>query len=115
MRKLIIIVVVVLTLGAGAVWGYWKMTAAPRNHFRTAVVERGRLEATIAATGTLQPEEVVDVGAQVAGRIEFLGNDPDSAQKVINWGSEVDGPELDDNGNVIRPGTVLAQIDKSLY
>jgi HlyD family secretion protein len=103
MRKLFVIVVVLLAVGGGAVWGYWKFTAPPANHFRTAAVERGRLEATIGATGTLQPEEVIDVGAQVAGRIESFGKDPTDPKKVITWGSEV------------SKDTILAQIDDSLY
>jgi HlyD family secretion protein len=115
MKKLMVIVAVLAVSGTAVGWWYLRANGATQTTFRTAVVERGRLEATIAATGTLQPEEVVDVGAQVAGRIEYLGKDPDSAQKVINWGSEVDGPVLDDEGNVVKPGTVLAQIDKSLY
>ena len=103
MKKFILIVLLLAGLGGGAVWGYWKMTAAPRNHFRTAAVEHGRLEATIGATGTLQPEEVIDIGAQVAGRIEVFGKDPSDPKKLITWGSEVE------------EGTVLAQIDDSLY
>ena len=31
--------------------------------FRTAVVKRGDVAATISASGTIEPEEVVDVGA----------------------------------------------------
>ena len=42
--------------------------------FRTAGVERGDLVVTVSATGTLEPEEVVDVGAQVVGRIEEFGS-----------------------------------------
>ena len=34
---------------------------------RTVPVKRGDLRATIDATGTMEPEEVVDVGAQGAG------------------------------------------------
>ena len=93
MRKLLVILAGVAVPVAALGFWYWKATAAPRNHFRTAVAERGTLVATIAATGTLQPEEVVDVGAQVAGRIEFLGPDLQAHQKVTNWGSEVDGPD----------------------
>src|SRR5207253_6517330 len=43
------------------------------------------------------------IGAQVAGRIEVFGKDPSDAKKLITWGSEVE------------EGTVLAQIDDSLY
>jgi HlyD family secretion protein len=68
---------------------------------RTAAVERGDLVATIGATGTVQPEEVIDVGAQVAGRIRLFGRDV--AGKPIDYGSQVE------------EGTVLAEIDDSLY
>src|SRR5262245_27312608 len=103
MRRLFIILVVLMAVGGGAVWGYWKFTAAPANSFRTAVVERGYLEATISATGTLQPEEVIDVGAQVAGRIEKFGRDLRDQTKQIDYASEVE------------EGTVLAELDASLF
>jgi HlyD family secretion protein len=69
--------------------------------FRTAPVKRGDLKATISATGTVEPEEVVDVGAQVAGRIVTFGKD--------KGGQEVD------YGSVVEAGTVLARIDDALY
>ena len=34
---------------------------------------------TISATGTLEPEEVVDVTAQVSGQIVSFGDDPRAA------------------------------------
>jgi len=57
--------------------------------------------ATIEATGTVEPEEVVDVGAQVAGQI-------------ISFGKDKNGKPID-YGSVVEEGTVLAQIDDSLY
>ncbi len=68
---------------------------------RTVPVRRGDLAATISATGTVEPEEVVDVGAQVAGQISAFGKD--ESGKAIDYGS------------VVGEGTVLAQIDDSLY
>ena len=53
------------------------------------------------ATGTVEPEEVVDVSAQVAGRITNLGTD--SQGMSVNFGSPVEA------------GAVLAQIDNALY
>lgn len=38
----------------------------------TASVTRGDIEQTVEATGTLEPKEMVSVGAQVSGRIETL-------------------------------------------
>jgi HlyD family secretion protein len=64
-------------------------------------VQRRDLLATISATGTVEPEEVVDVGAQVAGQIIAFGKDKNG--KSIDYGSTVE------------QGTVLAQIDDALY
>ena len=71
--------------------------------------------ATVGATGTLQPREVVDVGAQVLGQIIAIGKDANTNSGIVDWGSEVQGPVLDRDGNVAKPGTVLAQIDPSIY
>jgi HlyD family secretion protein len=69
--------------------------------FATAVVKRGDVAATIGATGTIEPSEVVDVGAQVEGRISEFGKDEEG--KTINFRSEVE------------QGALLAKIDDSVY
>ncbi|MBL8829528.1 MAG: HlyD family secretion protein [Planctomycetaceae bacterium] len=56
----------------------------------------------ISASGTVEPEEFVDVGAQVAGKIIEFGTEPNS-DKAIDYGS------------IVEPGTVLAKIDDALY
>src|SRR5205807_7375760 len=63
MRKLIGIVVFLAVAGGGLAWWYWRVQAGQATTFRTAAVERGFLEAVIGATGTLEPEQVIDVGA----------------------------------------------------
>ncbi len=70
---------------------------------RTVAVERGELQFTIDATGTVEPEEVVDVGAQVAGKVQSLGADPRNASRTIDYGSPV------------NDGTVLARIDDAVF
>src|SRR5206468_2124412 len=67
--KTLIAVVATLVLLAGGWYAYVIFTARPAFAYRMAEVKRGDLLATISATGTLEPEEVVDVGAQVAGQI----------------------------------------------
>jgi len=63
----LVVILVVILLGGVGVWRWHG-----RNHsqlsFRTAVVKRGDVTATISASGTIEPEEVVDVGAQVSAR-----------------------------------------------
>jgi HlyD family secretion protein len=90
-----------LVLLGGAAW--WRSCTQPQGGLalRTVSVKRADLLATIAATGTVEPEELVDVGAQVAGQINTFGRDVDG--KTVDYGSSVD------------VGTVLAKIDDSLY
>ncbi|HWK42801.1 MAG TPA: efflux RND transporter periplasmic adaptor subunit [Croceibacterium sp.] len=56
----------------------------------TAEVGRGDIEQTVEATGTLEPKELISVGAQVSGRIETLN------------------VEI---GQTVRKGELIAQID----
>jgi HlyD family secretion protein len=104
LRKLMVTVLVLALLG-GAGWGVWQWQAhaATADRYRTQPVTQGPLVATITATGTLVPEEVIDVGAQVAGQIIKFGPDLDDPKKTIDYRSRVE------------PGTVMAQIDPSLF
>jgi HlyD family secretion protein len=101
-RKKIIILVVIGTLAAVAVgvWSPWSRGDKPPG-FRSVPVKRGDLVATISATGTLEPQAAVDVGAQVQGIIVAFGKDKGGHD--VNWGSQVEA------------GQVLARIDDSLY
>lgn len=96
-----IITVLALGLVIIAVLIFFKKRNGEPVSYRTEKVKRGELLVTISATGTIEPEEVIDVGAQVAGRILEFGKDKNN--KTIDYGS------------VIGEGTVLAQIDDSLY
>ena len=92
-----LLVVVGAALGGGV---YYRLfgggSAAQKQAFRTEEVTRGDLHVTVGATGTVEPEEVVDVGAQVVGRIKELGkdlrgkDDPAFAEKTVDYGSPVD-------------------------
>ncbi|MBF0505898.1 MAG: efflux RND transporter periplasmic adaptor subunit [Nitrospirae bacterium] len=98
-RNAILIAIVLSLVSAGAWW--FRSKGDKGTIFRTAAVKRGDLEATISATGTVEPEQVVDVGAQVSGIISTFGKD--KYGKMIDYGSPVEA------------GTVLARIDDSLY
>ena len=99
--KQTLVSVVLVGFVASAAFLYQQRGNRSSTSFRTIAVKRGDLVATITATGTVEPEEVVDVGAQVAGKIVAFGKDKDG--KTIDYGS------------VVENGTVLAQIDDTLY
>src|SRR5436309_10746603 len=94
---LLVVVVLVAGVGAGAVY-YWKGLSKPAQ-FRTAPVVRGELQHSISATGTVEPEEVIDIGAQVAGQVKSLGTDPRDPTKIVDYTTPV------------AEGTILARID----
>ena len=115
MKKLIIGILVFVVLLGGTGYWYWDAQAATRTVFRFEEVTKGRLVSTISSTGTVQAQDVTDVGAQVAGRIIKIGTDKDTKTGIVDWGSVVKGPIVDKDGKVIEAGTLLAQIDPALY
>ncbi|MDR0703135.1 MAG: efflux RND transporter periplasmic adaptor subunit [Azoarcus sp.] len=62
--------------------------------YQFTVVERGDIEDLVTATGTLQPRDYVDVGAQVSGQLQKIH---------VKVGSEV------------KAGDLLAEIDPTVY
>jgi HlyD family secretion protein len=104
----ILLVLVGLVAGGAAV--YTRFLAAETTvNYRTAEVKRGDLVITVNATGTLEPEEVVDVGAQIVGPVLNLGDDPRSKTDPAFKGKHID------YGSPVEEGTVLAIIDPAVY
>lgn len=101
MKVLVIALVLVLALAAGATGLYLHNSSGATGEFETAKIQRGDVAATISSTGTLEPEEVIDVGAQVAGLVQSFGTDADG--KPIDYRSRV------------KTDMVLANIDPSVY
>ena len=95
------VITVVAAIVVLAFVGFMRRGSSSSAGFRTVPVKRGDLQATINATGTVEPEEVVDIGAQVAGRI-------------VSFGKDKNGEEVD-YGSVVEAGMVLALIDDALY
>jgi HlyD family secretion protein len=98
--KIFIPAAFLIALAALGVW-WWHAHRHSQISFRTTELKRGDVETTINASGTIEPMEVVDVGAQVAGRIKSFGTDVDG--KTVDYGS------------VIEEGAMLAKIDDSVY
>jgi len=91
----------ILILAGGLVGWQWQAHNGKSLAFSTAVLRHGDIAATISATGTIEPIEVIDVGAQVAGLIQSFGKDTSG--------------NLVDYGSVVEAGTILARIDESVY
>src|ERR1041384_4574854 len=99
-RNVLLGIAMVTLAGVAIAWSALHKGTNTAGRFQTVPLKRSDLVATIEATGTVEPEEVVDVGAQVAGQI-------------ISFGKEKNGKPID-YGSVVEEGTVLAQIDDSL-
>lgn len=101
-RKMVTATIIILLVTAGCSGVWWLRSRGGADAaFRTAQVKRGDLLASISATGTVEPTIVVIVGAQVNGLIKSFGRD--------KYGKTVD------YASVVEEGTVLANIDDSLY
>ncbi|MGH6946725.1 MAG: efflux RND transporter periplasmic adaptor subunit [Kiloniellales bacterium] len=72
----------------------WRGTGSGAPAYLTVEVERGNIEDSTIATGTLQPFDFVDVGTQVSGQLRSIH-------------VEV--------GNEVREGDLLAEIDPTIY
>ncbi len=103
MKRAIVWLVILAALGVGGYFGY-RWYAARSNapvEYRTQAIKRTDISYTIPATGTLVPEDVIDIGSQVNGQIAEFGADKDGKQ--IDYRS------------VVQEGMVLAKIDDALY
>src|SRR6516165_9801690 len=91
LRKAILACAVLLLLG-GAGYGVWRWHSAGGTAvaYRTERLTRGDLTAVVNATGTVEPVEVIDVGAQVNGQIKEFGKDLDNSAKNIDYRSRVE-------------------------
>ncbi len=98
----ILVVVIVLAVLAGAGWMVYNYSSMSEERvFRTEKVGRGDLMSVISSSGTVEPEELVNVGAQVSG-------------KIMNFGIDGEGKGVD-YGSKVKKGMLLAQIDDVLY
>src|ERR1700749_4399881 len=65
----------VIALMAGGGWWGWQQYNAGKNsrdQYQIATVQRGDIQDLVTATGTVQPRDYVDVGAQVSGQLKKL-------------------------------------------
>ena len=92
--KKLIVVLAILAVAATFVYTstaeYW---SAPEPVYDTAIVGRGDLELTIAASGKIKPKYTVEVGAQVSGQLKHI------AVQI---------------GDLVNVGDLLVEIDPTL-
>jgi HlyD family secretion protein len=92
MKKKVIWIIVALVVVAGAILGLtvFRNGKNGKVEYRTETLARGDIEALVVTSGTLNPIETVDVGAQVSGKVVDLFADFNS---VVTKGQVV--AELD--------------------
>ncbi|MCA1559562.1 MAG: biotin/lipoyl-binding protein [Acidobacteria bacterium] len=92
MKKVILIVLVLVAVGAG-LGAYYMRRNGPEPQITTVQINRGDIVDTVGATGTLEAVTTVEVGTQVSGVVQDLYADFNS---------------------VVRKGQIIAKLDPSL-
>ena len=90
---LMLIAAVAVLAAAGIVYAWWN-SRNDATEYRLGKVERGRITAAVATTGTVNPVTAVQVGSQVSGQIREL---------YVDFNSEV------------KKGQVIARIDSDSF
>jgi HlyD family secretion protein len=80
--KLAAIAVGVLALAGGGYWWYSQKQASSDVQYKTSKIERGSLQASVSASGAVNPVTQVSVGTQVSGQIKELYVDFNSEVKA---------------------------------
>lgn len=91
-KTIILVALLMLSLGVLSAWLFSKKEE--KQSLATAIVSIGDIENLVTATGSLEPRDYVDVGAQVTGQLENL---------------------LVDVGDQVKKGDLLAEIDATVY
>ena len=92
--SLAVVVVGLALAGGGGYWWWSQRSAADAVQYRTAKLERGNLQATVSASGAVNPVTQVSVGTQVSGQIKDL---------YVDFNSEV------------KAGQLIARIDPETF
>lgn len=66
------LLIALVVLGGGGAWYYFKISGVEKQTYKEVKVRRGNLEQSILATGTVQPENRVEIKAPIAGRVETV-------------------------------------------
>jgi len=96
MKKRIILGAIVIVVIAGVVLGFtlFKNEKTNGDLYKKEQITRGKVEALVVTTGTLNPVTIVDVGSQVSGKIKNL---------YVDFNS------------VVTAGQIIAELDQELF
>ena len=103
MKRLCVLAALLLAVPPAARTQSGKDKEKEKPTLKSVKVGRGTLQASVSATGTLQPEEVIDVGASFGGTLVKFGADPRDPKKTIDYNTPVE------------EGTILAHLDATVY
>ncbi len=99
--RVVLVVLACVAAAAGAKYVRDRIRELPE--LRTVRMEKRDFRLTVGATGTIEPNEIAEVGAAVPGKIVAFGQDVADATRTIDVGSRV------------TQGTVLVQLDRDIY
>jgi HlyD family secretion protein len=102
MKRMVGVLIAVAMIG---LVGYyvWEANHANRPVFRTVNVTLGDLFVGVTASGTVEPEEMIDVGAQIVGTVKSFAPDLDHPDKRVDYRSRV------------KKGMLLATLDDDVH
>jgi macrolide-specific efflux system membrane fusion protein len=103
--KLALIAAALAAIGAGA-WYFW--VRGDPVAYRTAEVQRGRIEVTVLAAGAIEAKQLVSVGARVSGQVERLAVTLGQDVKAGDVIAQIDAQEQEND--LLKAKAALAQI-----
>ena len=99
-------------VAAGIAWGVWYgyfRDGGTEYVYRTQPVTRGSISATVSATGSVNPVEMVDVGTQVSGTIKEIYVDYNSRVTKGQLVAMLDTDMLQSRVDEVKASLALAQ------
>lgn len=96
MKTKIVILILVILIGAGAVWKF-KKSKPKIPEFSTVSAERGDIRVTVLATGIVQPQNRLEIKVPISGRLEeLLVTEGQSVRKgeILGWMSSTERAAL---------------------
>ncbi len=100
------LLVLLLALLAGGGWWWFSRGSASAVQYRSATIERGNLQATVSASGAVNPVTQVSVGTQVSGQVRDVFVDFNSEVKAGQLIAQIDPQTLE-----YRLNSSLADLD----